>query len=115
MRFLITMTDVGGAFDALPEADQHRIQQEHAALEKALVAEGRLVAHGRCAPAEQARTVHRDAEGRFEITVGPHAGIGGEAVGGFYVIEAADLEEAVAWAKRARFMPGANEVRPLED
>ena len=36
-----------------------------------------------------------------------------EYVGGIYVIEAPSLSEAVEWARKARFMVGANEVRQL--
>ena len=34
-------------------------------------------------------------------------------LGGFYLIEAKSLDEAVVWAERGRFIPGSNEVRPL--
>jgi hypothetical protein len=36
-------------------------------------------------------------------------------VGGFYLIGADSMEEAIEWAKKGRFRPGPNEVRPLRD
>ncbi|MCH7868534.1 MAG: hypothetical protein IH881_12640 [Myxococcales bacterium] len=38
-----------------------------------------------------------------------------EPTGGFYIIEVESMNEAVEWAKRGRFRPGANEVRELRD
>jgi hypothetical protein len=38
-----------------------------------------------------------------------------EPLGGFYIIEAASMEEAVEWAKQGRFRPGPNEVRELRE
>lgn len=36
-----------------------------------------------------------------------------EVLGGFYLIEAESLDEALVWAERARFIPGSNEVRAV--
>ena len=59
----------------------------------------------------QAKTV------RFEnrapvVTDGPFAEAK-EVFGGFYVIRAESLAEALEWAKRGRFIAGANEVREI--
>jgi len=58
--------------------------------------------------------VRRSSDGRISITDGPYAE-SKEIVGGFYIIEAASLDEAVSWAKRSRFITGWNEVRPLAE
>ena len=114
MRFLITMTDHEGAWEALPDPEQRAILAKHEAYEAALRAEGRLLATGHCYPRREAVTIRCDEAGGFDVKDGPyhdHA----EYLGGFYVIEAASMEDAVAWARRGRFMPGANEVRQLYD
>jgi hypothetical protein len=54
--------------------------------------------------------VHDDAS--VSVTNGPYSDAR-EYTGGFYVIEADSIEEAVEWARRGRFMVGANEVRQI--
>jgi hypothetical protein len=49
------------------------------------------------------------------ITDGPYAETK-EHIGGFWIIEAADLDEALDWAGKAtRACQGAVEVRPFQD
>jgi len=112
MRFLITMTDLEGTWDALPEAEQQTILAKHTEYENALRAEGRLLATGHCHPRSEAVTVRQDDAGGVDVEAGPYHDRS-EYMGGFYVIEAGSTEEAVEWARRGRFMPGANEVREL--
>ena len=38
-----------------------------------------------------------------------------EQPGGYYIIEAETVDEAVEWAKKGRFIPGSNEVRQILD
>lgn len=60
-------------------------------------------------------TVVRVADGEVLMTDGPFAE-GKEYIGGFWVITAADLDAALAWAARATQACGAPiEVRPFED
>jgi hypothetical protein len=108
------MTDGGGAWDALSPAEQAEVMEQQRKFQQALEKAGKYVASYRLAPAARARTVRRAAGGRTHVTDGPFAETK-EVLGGLYVIEAASLEEAVAWAERGRFIPGANEVRRLID
>ena len=58
-------------------------------------------------------TVVRASNGKTSVLNGPYAEIK-EQLGGYYVIEAADLDAAIGWAARcpgAQF--GAIEVRPI--
>ena len=59
-----------------------------------------------------ATSIRRDAEGQFAITDGAFAETK-EALGGYYLIEAADLDEALAVAKQAPAPYGGVEVRPV--
>ena len=61
----------------------------------------------------EARTVRLHPDGRLEVAHGTFAG-GREAIGGFTIIEADSLEEAVENARRHRWMVGSNEVRELK-
>jgi hypothetical protein len=53
-----------------------------------------------------------DVEGGFAITDGPFAETK-EQLGGYYLIEAADLDAAIAIAKRVPVLSGGLEVRPI--
>jgi len=64
-------------------------------------------------PSAEARTLRYGDEGRAVVTDGPFAE-SKEHLGGFYVIEAADLDAALGWASRVTAIVRAPiEVRPL--
>jgi hypothetical protein len=63
-------------------------------------------------PTSTATSLRKDATGEFVITDGPFAETK-EALGGYYLIEAADLDEALAVAKQVPAPFGGVEVRPL--
>ena len=52
--------------------------------------------------------------GTPEVTDGPFAETK-EQLMGFWIIEAADLDEALEWTRKAPLKEGAIEVRPLVD
>lgn len=112
MKFMILMTDGGGAWDRLTPAQQADVFRRHAEFQSALEREGKFVSSGRLANAREARTVCLGGDGRTLVHDGPFAETK-EVLGGFYVIEAESLAEALEWAKRGRFIPGSNEVRPI--
>jgi hypothetical protein len=94
--------------------DQERADfgRAHFALTDALLESGVLVTSAGLAPVETARQV-RVADGAVVTTDGPFAEVK-EHLAGFYLVECADLDEAVAIAAR---VPDAAwtavEVRPL--
>ena len=61
---------------------------------------------------ETATTIRSDGSGGFTITDGVFAETK-EALGGYYVVEAADLDEAIAVAKGIPMPSGGVEVRPI--
>ena len=63
-------------------------------------------------PVGTATSIRRDASGNVAVTDGPFAETK-EALGGYYMIEAADLDEAIAVAKRVPARFGGVEVRPV--
>ena len=63
-------------------------------------------------PTSTATTIHKDGSGGFAVTDGPFVETK-EALGGFYLIEAADLDEAIARAKKVPAPFGGVEVRPV--
>ena len=59
-----------------------------------------------------ATSVRRDDGGGFVITDGPFAETK-EALGGYYLVEAADLDEALALARQVPAPSGGVEIRPV--
>jgi hypothetical protein len=83
-----------------------------AEFNKALREAGVLAGDGRLHPAETATTV-RVRNGAADLTDGPFA-VTKEELAGFYLLECADLDQALGYAARlplARY--GAVEVRPV--
>ena len=63
-------------------------------------------------PTSTATSIRRDAAGDYTVTDGPFAETK-EALGGYYLIEVANLDEAIAVAKQMPLAIGGVEVRPL--
>lgn len=84
----------------------------YAAYNQALIQAGAMVAGERLKNSSMS-TVVRVRNDKTEVLDGPFAETK-EQLGGFYIIEAADLDSAIAWAARC---PGAShgtiEVRPI--
>jgi hypothetical protein len=101
--------------DALPEPgtpELDRIMQEYAAAVAAMGRAGVLID---CAPlaAGSSATTVRVRDGETIITDGPSAEIK-EQLGGYSIIECADLDEALAWAATIPAARDASvEVRPI--
>jgi len=96
-----------------PSADQiKQVTEAYNAYTKALVDAGAMRGGEALQDGKTATTV-RFNNGNKVVTDGPFAETK-EEFGGFYLIEAADLDEAIAWAAKC---PGAQwgsiEVRPI--
>ena len=63
-------------------------------------------------PTATATSLRQDRAGEFVVTDGAFAETK-EALGGYYLIEAADLDEALAIAKQVPAPSGGVEVRPI--
>lgn len=109
--FMITFTHVQGAREKLRAEDVPRMIEWHQAWTREVreQPDSSLVYVDQ---AERAKTVRRDDRGRLEVLDGPFTQ-GPEAAGGFYIVEAESLDEAVEIAKRHRWLPGSNEVREI--
>jgi hypothetical protein len=96
-----------------PSSVTEAMMEEIHALNRELIAAGaRKFACG-ISPATSARTVRKQPDGTVLVTDGPYMETK-EHMGGFWILEAADLDEALAWAKKAAAVcdvPG--EVREL--
>ena len=104
------------AFDApQPPPDEMQVMYDRVnRVNEELQAAGAWVFGGGLLPPDMA-TVVRAADGRTTTTDGPFAETK-EALGGFWVLRCADLDEALAWAaKCAEACMGPVEVRPFAD
>ena len=64
-------------------------------------------------PTSTATTIRKDASGGFAVTDGPFVETK-EVLGGFYVIEADDLDAAIELAKQVPAPFGGVELRPVQ-
>lgn len=92
-----------------PEFDE--MMAEWMALNDALAQGGHLLGGASLAPTSTATTLHKSPEGNA-MTDGPYAETK-EQLGGFYVIDAADLDEVLAIAARIPIPYGSFEIRPI--
>jgi hypothetical protein len=77
-----------------------------------IVQSGHLKGGDKLKPSSTATTIRRGSE-KSLLTDGPFAETR-EQLAGYYVVEAKDLDEAVAIAERIPFTAGAVEVRPID-
>jgi hypothetical protein len=100
--------------EMMPEADAAQHYQEYAAFTDSIKDSGHFVSANRLQPVETATTL-RVRNGQVTVTDGPFAETK-EQFGGYYVIEARDLNEAIQVAAR---IPGARygcvELRPIAE
>ena len=83
-------------------------------LEREMEAAGALVFSGRLDSPDAARVV-RASNGKALTTDGPYLEAK-EAIGGFYIVDAPNLDDALAWASKTSAAIGMPiEVRPFHD
>ena len=114
MRYMLLIYDPAGGYDGLDgEGLLEEVIAGHNALAEELGGAGVLVDGAGLQPPETATTVIRGANGQLAVLDGPFAETK-EQLGGYYVVEAQDLEAALAIARRIPGAPGTKvEVRPL--
>jgi len=91
---------------------EEMIEEIHALNREMIAAGVRKFACG-ISPAGDARTVRKQIDGTVLVTDGPYTETK-EHMGGFWILEAANMDEALAWARRGAIacdVPG--EVREL--
>lgn len=100
--------------EQMPKAEAARHFEEYREFTDAIRKSGHFIGVSRLLPPDTAATV-RVREGKVPITDGPYAETK-EQLGGYYVIEAKDIQEAI---QVAATIPGAKlgcvEVRPIAE
>ena len=83
-----------------PAAESEATRSDIGALNREMVAAGVRVFVGGLAPASRAVSVRVKPDGKLALTDGPYIETK-EHVGGFWVLDVADLDEALAWGRKA--------------
>ena len=97
---------------APPPTDMEAIVQGHMRVSGDLRTAGKMVVSERLRPDTEGTRVRAKA-GQRQVMDGPFTETK-EALGGFYLIECADKQEAVEWAKKIPLAEGGFiEVRPI--
>lgn len=112
MQYLLLLHVNESDWPKLTKAEQEQGMAAYAAYTEALKTAGALKGGSRLQPSSAATTV-RTTNGKLQVLDGPYAD-SKEQLGGYYLIDVADLDAALAWAARC---PGAShgivEVRAL--
>jgi hypothetical protein len=112
VEYLLVLYSNEDGWNQLTKEQQQQGYAAYMAYTEALKKAGALVGANRLQPSATATTV-RVVDGKSQVLDGPYVD-SKEQLGGYYLIEAPDLDSALAWAARC---PGAGhgtvEVRPV--
>ena len=112
MKYLMLIYQNEKQWTAHTEAETQKIYQEYGALRQELTASGNFVGGSQLHPIATASSV-RVRDGKPLITDGPFAETH-EQLGGYFLVEAKNLDEALAIATRIpSAREGTIEVRPI--
>jgi hypothetical protein len=115
MKYLLTIIgEEGGMEDATPEQMKEELGRWAAFSEEAMQKGAFLAGEGLQESATATTVRVSDGGGERVVTDGPFAE-SKEQLGGFYLLECKDLDEALEWAKKVPVRGGVVEVRPVMD
>ena len=112
MEYLLMIYDEEKMWTKMSDSERGKLMADYGAFTKDIIASGHFKGGNPLQPTASATTV-RVRDGKSVLTHGPFAETR-EQLGGYYLVEAKDLDEATAIAARipsARF--GSIEVRPV--
>lgn len=109
MKYMLLIATDPAEFATMTEDDNKAMMAEYWAFTQRIVESGEMVSGDPLHDVSTATTV-KVRDGKTSVTDGPFAETK-EALGGFYIVEAADLDQALALAGT---LPGQSiEVRPV--
>jgi hypothetical protein len=112
MKYLLLIYENETSWAKVPEAERGKIYQEYRDYTTAIRKSGNHIAGEELQPTSSATTV-RVKDGKTVTTDGPFAETR-EQLAGFYMVEAKNLDEAIALAARIpSARSGSIEVRPV--
>jgi hypothetical protein len=112
MQYLLMLYVNESGWTKLSKAEQEHGVAAYTAYTEALTKAGVLKGANRLQPSASATTV-RTTNGKTQVLDGPYVD-SKEQLGGYYLIDAPDLDAALSWAARCPAVGhGVVEVRPL--
>jgi hypothetical protein len=112
MQYLLLIYGEEKTWDSLPDAERNKLMADFGSFTKSIVETKQFQGGNQLHPVSAATTV-RVRQGKTLTTHGPFAETR-EQLGGYYLIEAKDLDEATAIASRIPSAKiGSIEVRPV--
>ncbi|HEV7767006.1 MAG TPA: YciI family protein [Thermoanaerobaculia bacterium] len=112
MKYILLIYGDESRWETMPAEDKQRAYEAHGAYAEALQSAGAMRGGYELKPISTATTL-RFTDGRPATLDGPFAETK-EQLGGYYVIEVENLEQALDWAAKMPGMDsGSVEVRPL--
>jgi len=112
MKYMLLIMGDEKAMAANTRTDATGMSPEYHAYNTAMVKAGVLVAGERLRPTDSATTI-KVRDRKAVVLAGPYAETQ-EQLGGYYLIDVPDLDEAIEWAKRCpAAQSGSIEVRPI--
>ena len=114
MKYMLLNYVNEGGWGQVTPAEQEKWFGAYKSFIEAMASAGVLLGQGRLQPTSTATTV-KVVDGNTQVLDGPYSD-SKEQLGGYHMIEVADLDEAIAWAARCpTALHGTVEVRPLAD
>jgi hypothetical protein len=114
MKYMLLIHDTENGWGALSDDERQQIMADYRRFTEEIRASGHFRAGSQLQPTSTATTV-RVRSGKRLVTDGPFAETR-EQLGGYYLVEARDLDEAIGLAER---LPSAKmgtiEIRPLAE
>ena len=113
MQYLLLIYDDEKKFETMSQADQQAFSAEYGSFTQAIKTSGHFRSGEALQPISTATTV-RVKDGKAMTTDGPFAETR-EQLGGFYLIEAANLDDAIQVAAKipSTRVGGCIEIRPI--
>jgi hypothetical protein len=112
MKYMLLIFASEAAQQAASTTDNEQMHAAYGAYTQALIKAGAMGGGERLRPTSSATTV-RISGGKTKVINGPYAETK-EQLGGYYIVEAPDLDAALSWAARCPAAShGAVEVRPI--
>src|SRR5687767_7013467 len=112
---LILIGEEGEQQDQMTPEQMEEVMKVWSKYDQELSAANAFVSGEGLHPSASATTIKVEGPGEHVVTDGPYAETK-EQVGGFYVINCENLDEALEWAKKVPMRPGGSiEVRPVMD
>jgi hypothetical protein len=114
MRFMLTLIGPEGGWDDITPEQMADEMKNWEVFGKQAVEAGAFIAGDGLQPTSEGKTVRGGRDEERVVTDGPFAE-SKEQIGGFYLLECQDMDEALEWAKKVPIRGGAIEVRPVMD